>query len=518
DEEDVGVEADFSTLETNISVSPIPNTRVHKDHHVTQIISELTSAPRIRSMARMVKEQGFKDLDYPDKVYKVVKALYGLHQAPRAWYETLTNYLLENELCKAFEKLMKDKFQMSSMGELTFFLGLQVKQKEDGIFISQDKYVAKILGKFGLTDEKSASTPIDTEKPLLKDPDGEDVDVHIYRSMIGSLMYLTSSRPDIMFAVCACARFQVTPKASHLHAVKRIFSDYAGASLDRKSITGGCQFLGCRLISWQCKKQTVVATSLTKAEYVATVSCCAQVLWIQNQLLDYGHFITVVSYKLMLFNLTKDAAVHLMLLDDADGVECLPNEEIFIELARMGYEKPPPKLTFHKPGTNSVVLWPRLSSALPQVESLISLILINNQVDDPSSYTIKYTSPALTQKVFANMRRIEPITTPPQAQPAPPSSPLQEQPIDTSMTHLHTLIETCATLSQKVAHLEQDKITHKLEIIKLKQRRMHLNDGRIEAIDADEDITLVYMETKVDLDAELQGRIKRKDDDNAAAN
>nr|GEZ37505.1 hypothetical protein [Tanacetum cinerariifolium] len=179
-----------------------------------------------------------------------------------------------------------------------------VKQKKDGTFISQDKYVAEILRKFGLTDRKSGSTPIDTEKPLIKDPDGEDVDVYTYILMIGSLMYLTSSRPDIMFAVCTCARFQVTPKASHLHAVKRIFrylkgkpylglwypkdspfnlvaysdSDYAGASLDRKSTTRGCQFLGCRLISWQCKKQTVVATSSTEAEYVAVASCCAQVL------------------------------------------------------------------------------------------------------------------------------------------------------------------------------------------------------------------------------------------------
>nr|GEV87309.1 putative ribonuclease H-like domain-containing protein [Tanacetum cinerariifolium] len=249
---------------------------------------------------------GFEDPDYPDKVYKVVKALYGIHQAPRAWYETLANYLLDNgfqrgkidhtlfnkqqkgdillvqiyvddiifgstnkDLCKAFEKLMKDKFQMSSMGELAFFL-----------------------------DGKSASTHIDTEKPLLKDTDAEDVDVHTYRSMISSLMYLTSSRPDIMFVVCACARFQVTPKALHLHAVKRIFrylkgkphiglwypkdspfnlvayshSDYAGASLDRKSTSGGCQFLICRLISWQCKKQIVVATSSTETEYVAAAS------------------------------------------------------------------------------------------------------------------------------------------------------------------------------------------------------------------------------------------------------
>nr|GEZ42680.1 hypothetical protein [Tanacetum cinerariifolium] len=185
---------------------------------------------------------------------------------------------------------MKDKFEMSLMGELTFFLGLQVKQKPDGIFISQDKYVAKISRKFGLTDKKSACSPIDTEKPLLKDPDGEDIDVHTYRSMIGSLMYLNLSRLDIMFAVRACAHFQVTLKVSHLHAVKRIFrylkgklhlslwypkdspfnlvaysdSDYAGTSLDRKSTTWGCQFLGCRLISWQCKKQTVVSTSSTE--------------------------------------------------------------------------------------------------------------------------------------------------------------------------------------------------------------------------------------------------------------
>nr|GEU41303.1 hypothetical protein [Tanacetum cinerariifolium] len=316
-EEDVGAEADLSNLETNIPVSRIPTTRVHKDHHVNQIIGDLNSAPQTRNLpkgkraigskwvfrnkkdekgiviknkARLVAQghtqeegidndkvfasvariesirlflayasfMGFEDPNYPDKVYKVVKALYGLHQATRAWID-------------------------------------------DGIFISQDKYVAEILRKFGFTDVKSASTLIETEKPLLKDPDSEDVDVHIYRSMIRSLMYLTLSRPDIMFAVCACARFQVTPKVSHLHAVKRIFrylkgkpylglwyprdspfnlvayydSDYDRASLERKSTTRGCQFLGYRLISWQCKRQTIIATSLTEAEYVATDSYCA---------------------------------------------------------------------------------------------------------------------------------------------------------------------------------------------------------------------------------------------------
>ncbi|GJX31382.1 hypothetical protein Tco_0241237, partial [Tanacetum coccineum] len=166
--------------------------------------------------------------------------------------------------------------------------GLQVKQQPDGIFISQDKYVADILKKFDFWCIRTATTPIESNKPLVKDKDGEDVEVHVYRSMIGSLMYLTASRPNIMFAMCACARFQVTPKASHLNAVKRIFSDYEGASLDRKSTTCGCQFLGRRLISWKCKKQTIVENSTSEVEYVAAANYCGQVLWIQNQMMDYG--------------------------------------------------------------------------------------------------------------------------------------------------------------------------------------------------------------------------------------
>ncbi|KAJ9555797.1 hypothetical protein OSB04_010411 [Centaurea solstitialis] len=285
---------------------------------------------------------GFEDPKYPDKVYKLRKALYGLHQEPRAWYDTLSSYLLENkfergvidktlfikrtktdmllvqiyvddiifgstkdDMCKEFEELMHKKFKMSYMGELNFFLGLQVKQKPDGIFINQSKYVASMLQKFGMNDAKPASTPMETHKHLTADVEGEEVDVHHYRSMIGSLMYLTASRPDIMFAVCVCARYQVRPKESHLHAVKRIFkylngqprlglwypndssfdlvaytdSDYGGANLDRKSTSGGCQFLGGRLVSWQCKKQTTVSQSTTEAEYIAASQCCSQ---------DYG--------------------------------------------------------------------------------------------------------------------------------------------------------------------------------------------------------------------------------------
>ncbi|GJV83413.1 putative ribonuclease H-like domain-containing protein [Tanacetum coccineum] len=214
----------------------------------------------------------FEDPQFLDKVYKVEKALYGLHQAPRAWYETLSTYLLEN----GFRRGTIDK---------TLFIK---KDKDDGIFISQDKYVADILKKFDFATVKTASTPIETNKALLKDEEAEDVDVHLYRSMVGLLMYLTASRPNIMFAVCACVRFQVTPKVSHLHDVKRIFrylkgqpklglwyprdspfnleafsdSDYVGASLDKKSTT--------------------------RAEYVAAANCRGQVLWVQIQMLDYG--------------------------------------------------------------------------------------------------------------------------------------------------------------------------------------------------------------------------------------
>ncbi|GJV85070.1 putative ribonuclease H-like domain-containing protein, partial [Tanacetum coccineum] len=341
DDEGVGAEADMNNLDTFMPVSPIPTTKIHKDHLIEQIIGDLHSAPQTGRMTKSVTEHdiapkgntsikrskldrsyarrasavqvtidergivisnkarlvaqgytqeegidydevfapvarieairlflayalfkdfvvyqmdvksvflygkikeevyvclppGFEDSEFPDRVYKVEKTLYGLHQGPRA--------------CS-----------------ITFFLGLQVTHKDDGIFISQDKYMDEILKKYGFSIMKRTSTPIETSKPLIKDENAEDVDVHLYRSMIGSLMYLTSSRPDIMFVVCAYARFQVTPKVSHLHAVKRIFrylkgqpklglwypkdspfdleaytdSDYAGASLDRKSTSGG---------------------------------------------------------------------------------------------------------------------------------------------------------------------------------------------------------------------------------------------------------------------------------------
>nr|GEV63708.1 hypothetical protein [Tanacetum cinerariifolium] len=487
----------------------------------------------------------FEDLNYPDKVYKVVKALYGLHQAPRAWYETLANYLLENGSLRG--KIDQTLFIKKQKG-------LQVKQKDNGIFISQDKYVAEILRKFGLTDGKSASTPIDTEKPLLKDLDKED---------------------------------------------------------------------------------TIVATSSTEAEYVAAVSYCAQVLWIQNQLLDYGLIITNVSSKLMLFGLTIDVA-HLMLLghktsvsikksndvmrlqalidrkkviitedtirqslrlDDAAGVDCLPNEEIFAELARMGYEKPSTKLTFYKAFFSTqwkfliyIILqcmsakrtaWNEFSSSMAltviclatgrkfnfskyifdiMVRNLDSpskflmylrflQLMINAQVNDLSAHNTKYTSPAPTQKVFANMRRIgkgfSGVDTPlfdgmlVQQQVQAIKDVAEDEDDDN---------ETCATLTKQVTNLEQDKIAQAIEITKLKQRARRLEKkrqfkslglkrlkkvrtaqrvesladtvmddqedaskhrGKITELDVDKDVTLEDVDAEVAMDADVQGRLSK---------
>nr|GEW00580.1 ribonuclease H-like domain, reverse transcriptase, RNA-dependent DNA polymerase [Tanacetum cinerariifolium] len=357
---------------------------VHKAHLVNQIIGELNSTPQTRSMTRMVKEQGglnqTNDEDFhtylpKDKraigskwVFRNKKYKRGIVIRNKARlvaqrhtqeegidYDEVFAHVARIEaiwLFLAYASFMG--FIVYQMDVKSAFLCETIKeeQNKDGIFISQDKYVAEILRKFSFTDVKSTSTPIEIEKHLLKDPDGEDADVHLYRSMIGSLMYLTSSRPDIMFVVCACARFQVTPKVSHLHTVKRIFrylkgkphlglwypryspfnlvaysdSDYAGASLDRKSTTRGCQFLG--VYTPRCDEDSIELKKLM----VFIVPICVlrktklELLLLQALIDDKKVVVTVAIIR-------RD--LHL---DDADGVDCLPNAKIFKELARMGYE------------------------------------------------------------------------------------------------------------------------------------------------------------------------------------
>ncbi|KAJ9557809.1 hypothetical protein OSB04_012423 [Centaurea solstitialis] len=296
--------------------------------------------------------EGFVDPRFPDHVYALDKALYGLKQAPRAWYETLTIYLLgagykkgtidptlflrksgddliivqiyvddiifastKPELCKEFEHTMKSQFQMSMMGELTFFLGLQVRQCPEGIFINQSKYVHDLLKRFDVVGSNSAATPMSRSFQKDADLSGKPVDLKKYRAMIGYLLYLTASRPDIVFSTGVCARYQCDPRDSHLKAVKRILrylkgtpdfrlwypkgssfeligytdSDHAGCKLDRKSTSGACQFLGNKLVSWSSRKQNCVSLSTAEAEYIAAACCCSQVLWMKTQLADFGY-------------------------------------------------------------------------------------------------------------------------------------------------------------------------------------------------------------------------------------
>jgi hypothetical protein len=294
---------------------------------------------------------GFEDDKYPNHVYKLSKALYGLKQAPRTWYECLRDFLISNSFkvgkadptlftktcngdlfvcqiyvdniifgytnqksCEEFSRVMMQKFVMSMMGELNYFLGFQVKQLKEET-ISQTKYTQDLLKRFGMKEEKPAKTSIGTDRHLNLNKVGKSIDQKAYWSMIGSLLYLCASRPDIMLRVCMCARFQSDPKECHLVAIKRILrylvstpcfgvwypkgstfdligysdSDYARCKVDRKSTLGTCQFLGGSLVSWSSKKQTFIALSTAEVEYVVAGQCCAQLLWMRQTLRDFGY-------------------------------------------------------------------------------------------------------------------------------------------------------------------------------------------------------------------------------------
>jgi len=270
----------------------------------------------------------FEDLKHTDYVYKLKESMYGLKQAPRAWYDRLSNFLLKNDfkrgqvdttlfkktlekdilvvqiyvddiifgstnasLCKEFSKMMQDEFEMSMMGELKFFLGILINHCKDGLYVHQSKYTKELLKKFKLEECKEMNTPMHPTYTLSKEDQGSKVDQKLYRGMIGSLLYLTASRPNILFSVCLCARFQSDPREPHLTAVKRVFrylykkssdyklvgfcdADYVGDRIERKLTSGNCQFLGDNLISWASKRQATIALSTAEAEYISAASCC----------------------------------------------------------------------------------------------------------------------------------------------------------------------------------------------------------------------------------------------------
>ncbi|GJX54425.1 putative ribonuclease H-like domain-containing protein [Tanacetum coccineum] len=617
DDKDVDAEVDMNNLDAFMLVSPIPTTKIHKDHLVEQIIRDLNSAPQTRKITKNLEEHeepqkvihalkdpslieamqdellqfklqnvwtlvdlpngkrvigtkwvyrnkkdergivikkqskmdvksaflygkiekevyvcqppGFKDPDLPDRVYKVEKALYRLHQALGAWYETLSTYLLDNgfqrgkidktlfirrgksdillvqvyvddiifgytkkSLCTKFEKMMHKKFQISSMGELTFFLELQA---------------------------------------LLKDEDGEEVDVYLYRSMIGSLMYLTSSRPNNMFAVCACARYQVNLKVSHLHAVKRTFrylkgqpklglwylkdspfdlvaytdSDYAGASLDRKSITGGFQFLGCRLISWLCKKQTVVANSTTEAEYLLQVVVAKdsnkkkliQMIKIHTNkniadLLTKAFDVKTVNEEVQLPALVDGKKIIIteasirrdLQLDYDEGMDCLSNATIFEELTRIRYEKLSQKLTFYKAFFSpqwKILIHTVLqclsakTTAWNEFSSIMASAIIFLAINQKFNFS-KYIFENMVKNLknvsgkFLMRPKEKDIEIPQSSVPSDLTNVADEAVNEEPSMQLKKLMDFCTKLQQRVLDLQNIKTAQAQEITSLKLR------------------------------------------------
>nr|GEW56163.1 hypothetical protein [Tanacetum cinerariifolium] len=374
----------------------------------------------------------FEDPDFPDKLYKVI---YGLHQAPRA---------------------------------------------------CQDKYVAEILKKFGFSEVKNASTPMETSKPLLKDEDGKEVDVHMYKSMIGSFMYLTSSRPYIMSLVSKDSPFELEAY---------IDSNYAGSSLDMKSTTGGCQFLGCRLISWQCKKQTVVANSTTEAEYVDALSCCGQTTAKVKKVDDEVQIQALVDGKWV--NIKESSIRRTLRLEDAESTSCLTNTEIFEGLARMGYETPSNKLTFYKaffsPQWKFLVhtilqclsakttSWNEFSSTMA---SAIICIATNHKFNF-SRYILLSLVKNIEKKHKPKRKHTKEPEIPPTESQAKqnihlPSPSHDLLPSGEDSLKLKELIDLCTNLSNKVLDLESEvidiKSTLKANIEKLESRVERLEE------------------------------------------
>ncbi|GKC43256.1 retrovirus-related pol polyprotein from transposon TNT 1-94, partial [Tanacetum coccineum] len=287
--------------------------------------------------------EGFVDPDNPNHVYRSKKALYGLKHALRVWYNLLSSFLLSygfskgtvyptlfikreskdillvqiyvddiifasttTELCDKFSKIMCSKFKMSMMGKISLFLGLQISQSPRGIFLNQSKYALESLKKYGMESCDPVDTTMVEKSKLDKDPQGQVIDPTHYRGMVGTLMYLTSSRPDLVYDVCMCARYQARPTKKHLHAVKRIFRYLRGTVnqglwYSKDSAIALTAFIDADHAGIKIPYKSA-AISSTEAEYIALSGCCAQVLWMRSQLTDYG----LGFNKILIYHFIKD--------------------------------------------------------------------------------------------------------------------------------------------------------------------------------------------------------------------
>ncbi|GJZ59954.1 retrovirus-related pol polyprotein from transposon TNT 1-94 [Tanacetum coccineum] len=275
--------------------------------HMNMIVYQMDVNDILRKEVYVSQPDGFVDQDNLNHVYKLKKALYGLKQAPRAWYDLLSKFLISQEFSKGtVDPTLFIKRQGKDI--------LLISQSPRGIFINQSKYALESLKKYGMESSDPVDTPMVEKSKLDEDTQRKAVDTTHYRGMVGTLMYLTASRPDLTFAVYMCARYQAKPTEKHLHAIKRIFkylrgtvnrglwcpkdssialiayanANHAGCQDTRQSTSGCMQLLGDRLVSWSSKRQKRIEISRTEAEYIALSGCCAQVLWMRSQLTDYG--------------------------------------------------------------------------------------------------------------------------------------------------------------------------------------------------------------------------------------
>ncbi|GJT21564.1 putative ribonuclease H-like domain-containing protein [Tanacetum coccineum] len=583
--EDDGAEADMNNLDTTIQVSPNPTTRLHKDHPLDQVIGDLQSAIQIRNMSKNLEEHMLLVLFNKEQTIKTFKiacllAFYhrknlkrnkndergivirnkarlvaqGYTQEEGIDYDEVFSPVTRIEAIRLFLAYASFKdFVVYQMDVKSPFLYGKIEEEvyplelvyvDDIIFGSTKKDLCNAFEKlmhekrlhgflevtaaqkFRFTKVKTASTPMETQNPLLKDEDGEEVDVHMYRLMIGLLMYLTSSRPDIMFVVCACARYQVNPKVSHLYAVKKIFrylkdqpklglwypkdspfdlvaytdSDYARASLDRKSTTGGYRFLRCRLISWHCKKQTMVVNSITKVEYVADSSCCGQVLWIQNQLLDYGY--NFMHTKIFIDNNRKAKKSVRLMMEKLFGME--------LELILVPQPSDPSENVadeaVHKELGDSLVRAATAASSLEaeQDSGNITKTRFNATPNESSSLgptsgdgpkcqeTIRDTIAQTRFENLSNFLKIQMLTR---------VKTTQQNEIDSLKRRVKKLEKKRSSRTHKMKRLNKVGLTARVESSGDEEslgEDASKQGRKINAIDADEDITLVNVQDDAD--------------------